>query len=73
MQPSPTWGELAAVLAALKGRFILSLNDVQGVRETFAAFRFEEIRTVCTFGAKGAQPERAEVLISNWDLRGCKA
>lgn len=68
-EPSPTWGELAAVLAALKGRFILSLKDIQGVRETFAAFRFEEVKTTYTIGAKGAQPERAEVLIANWDLR----
>ena len=62
--------ELATSLGALKGRFILSLNDVQGVRETFAGFRFEEVRTTCTIGAKGAQPERAELLITNWVLPG---
>ncbi len=60
--------ELATSLGALKGRFILSLNDVQGVRETFAAFRFREVKTTYTIGAKGAQPERAEVLISNFVL-----
>ena len=61
--------ELATSLGALKGRFILSLNDVQGVRETFAGFRFQEVKTTYTIGAKGAQPERAEVLISNFALR----
>jgi DNA adenine methylase len=60
--------ELAEALGALKGRFILSLNDVQGVRETFSAFRFQEVKTTYSVGAKGAQPERAEVLISNWQL-----
>ena len=60
--------ELASVLGALKGRFILSLNDVQEVRETFAGFRFEEVRTTYTIGAKGAQPERAELLISNFPI-----
>jgi DNA adenine methylase len=60
--------ELATVLGALKGRFILSLNDVQGVRETFKGFRFQEVKTTYTIGAKGAAPERAEVLISNFDL-----
>lgn len=60
--------ELAVVLAGLKGRFILSLNDVDGVRETFHGFRFHEVRTTYTIGSKGAQPERAEVLISNYDL-----
>lgn len=58
--------ELAEILGALKGRFILSLNDVQGVRETFKSFRFEEVRTTYTIASKGAQPERAEVLIRNW-------
>ena len=61
--------ELATALAALKGRFILSLNDVQGVRETFAGFRFEEVKTTYTIGAKGAQPERSELLISNWAIK----
>ena len=60
--------ELATSLGALKGRFILSLNDVQGVRETFAGFRFQEVKTTYTIGAKGAQPERSEVLISNFAL-----
>ena len=39
---------------ALKGRFILSLNDVEGVRETFKAFRFREVKTTYTIAAKGA-------------------
>jgi hypothetical protein len=38
------------------------------VRETFARFRFEEIKTTYTIGAKGAQPDRAELLITNWAL-----
>ncbi|EEW26728.1 DNA adenine methylase [Rhodobacter ferrooxidans] len=59
---------LAAVLGALKGRFILSLNDVKGVRETFAGFEFREVKTTYTIGAGGASPDRAEVLISNWPL-----
>lgn len=60
--------EMAVVLASLKGRFILSLNDVEGVRETFAAFRFREVKTTYTIAAKGDAPERAEVLISNYPL-----
>ena len=60
--------ELATALGSLKGRFILSLNDVQGVRETFGAFRFQEVKTTYTIAGKGAQPERGEVLISNWAL-----
>lgn len=60
--------EMAAILGALKGRFILSLNDVQGVRETFADFHFDEVRTTYSISAKGALPDRAELLISNFRL-----
>jgi DNA adenine methylase len=61
--------ELAAVLAGMKGRFILSLNDVKGVRRAFADFRFKEVRTVYTVGSKtGSVPEQAELLISNFEL-----
>lgn len=62
--------ELATALGSLKGRFILSLNDVPGVRETFKGFRFQEVKTTYTIAGKGAQPERAEVLISNFPLGG---
>lgn len=60
--------EMATVLSTLQGRFILSLNDVQGVRETFAAFTLTEVRTTYTVAAKGAAPERAELLISNFGI-----
>lgn len=55
--------EMAALLARLKGRFILSLNDVPEVREIFGRFTIEEVTTTYTIAGKGAQPERREVLI----------
>lgn len=60
--------EMATVLGVLKGRFILSLNDVQGVRESFAGFTLTEVKTTYTIASKGTQPDRAELLISNWKL-----
>lgn len=61
------FADLAGCLRGLKGRFILSLNDTPGVRETFAGFHFEEVRTTYTIASKGAQPDRAELLIRNVD------
>ncbi len=58
----------SAAQPGLKGRFILSLNNVEGVRETFKAFRLREVKTTYTISANGATPERAEVLISNYEL-----
>ena len=54
-------------MAAKRGITIYS-SDVEGVRETFKSFRFREVKTTYTIAAKGAAPERAEVLISNYQL-----
>ncbi len=63
------FARMAAVLSGLKGRFILSINDVPEIRETFAAFQFREVKTTYTIGAANDQrPERAELLISNFVL-----
>ncbi|WP_434555541.1 DNA adenine methylase [Paracoccus denitrificans] len=61
---------LAQLLGAIKGRFILSLNDVPEVRETFAAFQLTEVSTTYTISAKRNDPAggRAELLISNYAL-----
>ena len=56
--------ELAEQLARLKGRFILSLNDVPEVREIFGRFEMTEVKTTYSIAAKGALPERGELVIS---------
>jgi DNA adenine methylase len=59
---------LAARLADIKGRFILSLNDVPGVRGTFAAFDIEAVETVYT--VNGARQKKVgEVLIMGGGAR----
>lgn len=55
--------QMADQLAALKGRFILSLNDVPEVREIFGRFKMDEVTTTYTIAARGAQPERRELVI----------
>lgn len=58
---------LAGCLSAIQGRFIMSLNDVPQVRETFAGFALAEVKTSYTIApSAGRQPERAELLISNF-------
>ena len=59
--------EMADVLGQLKGRFILSLNAVQGVFETFKDFRIEEVD--CTYSIQGAGNSKSvkEVIISKPD------
>jgi DNA adenine methylase len=60
---------MAGCLKGLKGRFILSINDVPEIRETFAGFAFREVKTTYSVGGgNGVKPERAELLISNFAL-----
>lgn len=60
---------LAQILGHIKGRFIMSLNDVEGVRKTFGRFQIEAVKTTYTIATKSAARDaRGEVLISNFDL-----
>ena len=61
------FGLLAGLLGAVKGKFILSLNDTPGVRETFADFHIEAVKTRYSISGSSKQ-EAAEVLISNFKL-----
>jgi DNA adenine methylase len=57
------FGEMAAALEQLQGRFILSLNDRPEVRATFAAFKIEAVQTSYGLTGKGATPA-AEVIVT---------
>ena len=61
---------LAILLRSLKGRFIMSLNDVSEVREIFAEFTIEEVSTTYTVSSQGSSKRAAELLISSSKLGG---
>ena len=61
------FGRLAEMLAAIKGQFILSLNNVPEVREIFGAFKIEKIETSYSANMKVAGP-RTELLITSQRL-----
>ncbi|WP_457587273.1 DNA adenine methylase [Ensifer canadensis] len=54
---------LAERLARLKGRFLLSINDVPEIRQTFAGFEFNEAELTYTVGSGKATAAR-ELIIS---------
>jgi len=54
---------LADILSQIKGRFILSLNAVEGVYETFSAFDIEEVDCAYSIGSKNGKPVK-EVIIT---------
>lgn len=55
---------MAAQLAAISGRFILSLNDCPEVRAIFAGFTIEAIETTYQIGGGGKAKRVGEVIIS---------
>jgi DNA adenine methylase len=59
------FAKLAELLDGIKGKFILSLNDVPGVRDTFANFQIERVATRYSINAKASQAV-GEVLITNF-------
>jgi DNA adenine methylase len=52
---------LAAQLATIKGRFILSINDAPEIRRVFARFAIEAVRT--TYSVGSGKPKAARELI----------
>ena len=63
------FARMAAVLAGIQGKFIMSINDVPQIRELFAAFRLTEVTTSYTIGrANDRASDRAELLISNFPI-----
>lgn len=57
------FARLAEQLRGIKGRFLMSINDVPEVREIFAGFAVEEVKTTYTISSKGAAV-RGELLVS---------
>ncbi len=54
---------LADVLAGIKGRFLMSINDVAEIRTIFAWAQLEEVATTYTIAGKGTSKPAAELLI----------
>ena len=56
------FGTLPIALAGIKGRFMLSINDVPEARALFNGFRIEEVTTHFSI-AGGDGMEAAEILV----------
>lgn len=61
----PDFERLAAALAGIKGRFILSINDTEETRAIFAAFTQRRVKTTYTAGSGSNAKPAAELIVSN--------
>lgn len=62
------YARMAGVLAAIKGAFILSINDLPEIRDIFAAFIIEPVKLRYSISAAG-DTEAAELIITNREVR----
>lgn len=61
------FAELAKLLKGIKGKFIMSINDVPEIRAIFKGFHQKEVNTRYTTGTQSGK-QAAELLISNADF-----
>jgi DNA adenine methylase len=59
---------LAAKLATIKGKAIVSLNDHPAIRECFKAFEMETLEIDYTVGGGGKAATRRELIIYSWPI-----
>ncbi|PIE59089.1 MAG: DNA adenine methylase, partial [Desulfobulbus propionicus] len=59
--------DLRDALTAIKGRFLMTINDVPEIREMFKQFNIEEVKLKysCCSSSKARSKPRTELLISN--------
>lgn len=55
---------MANVLRGLKGRFIMSINDVPGIRKTFAGFRLRPVRLTYSVARSNKAHQARELIIT---------
>lgn len=60
------FARLAESLAAIRGRFLMSINDTPEIRGIFGRFELTEVRTTYSVGNRsGGGGERAELIVAN--------
>ena len=59
--------KMAELMARLKGKAILSLNDHPDIRRVFAGFQMDTTGIQYSVGGGGRAVERTELIIYSWD------
>lgn len=63
------FARMAEILGGIRGRFLLSLNDVPEVREVFGRFKMEAVETTYSIARKGNR-RVGELIISDGGENG---
>ncbi len=60
------FAKMADILSCIKGKFILSINNVPEIRESFANFNIKEVKTAYTAGGNHFSKPVTELIITNF-------
>ncbi len=61
------FNKLKEILAGIKGKFIMSINDTAPIRKTFSDFRIEKVRTTYSVAGGNKQTSVTELLVMNFN------
>jgi DNA adenine methylase len=64
------FGALAAQLAGIKGKFIMSINDVPEIRQIFSGFEIKQVSTKYSVSGGTRQKAVSELVVANYRLPG---
>lgn len=62
------FARMAAILASIRGAFILSINDVPEIRDIFAGFKIEPVKVMYSINVGGVT-DAAELIVTNREVR----
>jgi len=62
------FGTLAEILSAIKGKFIMSINDLPEIRDIYRKFNIREVNTIYTSAGAHRKKQAKELLITNYEL-----
>jgi len=58
--------KIADIMGTIKGKFIMSINDVEEIRELYKDFNISEVKTKYSINKTGNNPVAKELLITNY-------
>lgn len=70
--PFEQYAALADTMRSMKGKAIISVNDVPEMRRTFAGMATKRVAIRYTVGGRQGPAERGELIIRNWPSKGVK-
>lgn len=57
---------MAELAKTIKGKMVISVNDIPEMRKAFAGLNMESVDITYTLAGSGKSPKTSELIIRNW-------